>query len=370
MKIVHVVGARPNFIKAAPVYSAAAKHGFSQKIVHTGQHYKKDMSRVFFEQLELPKPDINLRVGSGSHAEQTAKIMLRFEKAVSKTRPDWVVVYGDVNSTLAAALVCAKLFIPVAHVEAGLRSFDRRMPEEINRLLTDQIADRLFTHSKDANTNLRREGVSEEKIKFVGNVMVDTLVKLLPLAKKSGRSKYVAGYKNYALVTLHRPSNVDDKIVLTKILKALGRISCKLPIIFPVHPRTQKRLACLVGLKKFSYLPRTMQLVRGLHFLKSLGYLEFLNLESKATVVITDSGGIQEETTFLGVPCLTLRKNTERPITVTLGTNLVVGSDYKRLEKEVDNILSGRVKKGKIPPLWDGRTAERIIKVLKQVIDD
>jgi UDP-N-acetylglucosamine 2-epimerase (non-hydrolysing) len=353
MKILHVVGARPNFIKAAPVHLACAKRGMSQTIVHTGQHYDENMSRVFFQELGLPHPEINLEVGSGSHAEQTARIMLRFEKVILETRPDWVIVYGDVNSTLAAALVCVKLSIPVAHVEAGLRSFDRRMPEEINRLLTDQIVDLLFTPSEDANANLLREGISASKIRFVGNVMIDTLVKCLPLAQELHRSKYPA---NYALITLHRPSNVDNSDTLTRILKSLVRIRCKLPVIFPVHPRTQQRIAYLKSLEDSTRL----------HFAEPMSYLEFLNLEQHATVVITDSGGIQEEATFLGVPCLTLRENTERPITVSIGTNLLIGSDYVRLEQEVDGILAGKAKKGQIPHLWDGQAAERIADALAQ----
>lgn len=355
MTILHVVGARPNFMKAAPVYSACAKHGFSQTLVHTGQHYDENMSGVFFQELGLPHPDINLEAGSGSHAEQTARVMLRFEEVIRETRSDWVVVYGDVNSTLAAALVCTKLSIPVAHVEAGLRSFDRRMPEEINRLLTDQIADLLFTPSEDANANLLHEGICERKIRFVGNVMIDMLVKLLPFVQDLGGGKYSADFANYALVTLHRPSNVDDPTVLARILDSLVRISHKLPIVFPVHPRSQQRIARVAGVEQAH-----------LHFIEPLSYREFLNLEQHATVVITDSGGVQEETTFLGIPCLTLRENTERPITVSLGTNVLIGSDCARLEQEVDAILAGTVKKAQIPPLWDGHAAERIANALAQ----
>jgi UDP-N-acetylglucosamine 2-epimerase (non-hydrolysing) len=354
MKIVHVVGARPNFIKAAPVYQACARRGVAQTIVHTGQHYDEKMSGVFFQELGLPCPDVNLEVGSGSHAEQTAKVMLRFEPVVLDARPDWVTVYGDVNSTIAAALVCSKLSIPVAHVEAGLRSFDRRMPEEINRLLTDQIADLLFIPSKDAQVNLLREGISTDKIRFVGNVMIDTLVKFLTLAQEIDRSQYPS---HYALVTLHRPSNVDDPVTLTKILESLLRISRKLPVVFSVHPRTRKQIDTL-GLSVNT---------PDLHLVEPLSYLEFLALEQHATVVLTDSGGIQEETTFLGAPCLTLRENTERPITISLGTNMLVGSDYARLEQEVDAILAGKAKKGQIPPLWDGQAAERIADILERI---
>ena len=354
MKILHVVGARPNFMKAAPVISACAKHNFTQLLIHTGQHYDENMSGVFFQELGLPKPDINLGVGSGSDVEKTANIMIRTEKVLKEYEPDWVVVYGDVNSTLATAIVCAKLFIPIVHVEAGLRSFDRRMPEEINRQLTDQASDLLFTPSEDGNINLLREGISEDKIHLVGNVMIDTLINLLPLTKKLQLPNVLADYKEYALVTLHRPSNVDDPSVLKEILKTLVHISQKVPIIFPVHPRTQK---CISELDLIELSPH-------LHIIDPLGYLDFLNLIQHAKVVLTDSGGIQEETTFLGVPCLTLRENTERPVTVTLGTNKLIGFNYLMLEREVEAILAGSIKKGKIPPLWDGRAAERIANVL------
>ena len=348
----HVVGARPNFMKVAPVYEACMKRAMSQMIVHTGQHYDENMSKIFFQELGLPSPEINLEVGSGSHAEATAKVMLRLEKVVLEARPHWVIVYGDVDSTLAAALVCAKVSVPLAHVEAGLRSFDRSMPEEINRLLTDKIADLLFTPSPDASENLLREGIENNKIFFVGNVMIDTLMKCLPLAQHLPRDKFPA---TYALVTLHRPSNVDDDAVFTGIIEALVRISHKLPVIFPTHPRTKQSIARL-DTSTLEHSP--------LYFIEPLGYLEFLSLEQHAKVVITDSGGVQEETTFLGSPCLTLRKNTERPITVELGTNVVVGSDYVRLEQEVDAILAGNFKVGQIPPLWDGQSGERIAEVL------
>lgn len=351
MKLVHVVGARPNFVKVAPVYAACAERGAVQVLVHTGQHYDEKMSRVFFQELDLASPDFNLEVGSGSHAEQVANVMLRFEKLVQELAPDWVLVYGDVNSTIAATLVCAKLAIRVAHVEAGLRSFDRRMPEEINRVLTDQVADLLFTPSQDANDNLLREGIVEDRIRLVGNVMIDTLVKYLPAASRLDRTLYPG---RYALVTLHRPSNVDDMEILSRIMSALGRISRKLPVVFPVHPRTQKQIDAA-------------ELTAGapeVHLSDPLSYLEFLNLEQHATVVITDSGGIQEETTFLAVPCLTLRENTERPITVTMGTNRLIGKDYAMLEREVDGILEGKAKRGQVPPLWDGHSAERIATAL------
>lgn len=354
MRFVHVVGARPNFMKVAPVYAALASRGVAQTLVHTGQHYDDRMSRVFFEQLGIPAPDINLDVKSGSHAEQTAKVMLGFERVVEGNSFDYALVYGDVNSTVAAALVCAKLGLPVAHVEAGLRSFDRRMPEEINRLLTDQLADILFTPSADGDANLLREGVDARKIHLVGNVMIDTLQRFLPLAERLARPTVPP---RYALVTLHRPSNVDDEVVLGRLMRALARISRRLPVLFPIHPRTQQRLARLPGVE----LPPDIRL------LDPLGYLEFISLEREATAVITDSGGVQEETTYLGVPCLTLRENTERPVTVEVGTNLLLGYDYDRLEEEVAHILAGRGKRGAVPPLWDGQAAQRIADVLLQL---
>lgn len=359
MQIVHVVGARPNFIKVAPVAAALDKHeGISQMLVHTGQHYDANMSEIFFRQLGLPQPDLNLEVGSGSHAVQTAQIMMQLEELVMAQRPDLVLVYGDVNSTVAAALVCAKLHIPVGHVEAGLRSFDRTMPEEINRLLTDQIADWLFTPSADGDDNLLREGVSASRIHLVGNVMIDTLVRLLPEAL--GRWDNVCArfnLKRYGLVTLHRPSNVDDPAIFTLIMEALGEVSRDVRLIFPLHPRARQKLADL----KFSVRDSKLDLV------DPLGYLDFLALQRHAALVITDSGGVQEETTFLGVPCLTVRDNTERPVTVTLGTNILVGQDMERLRNEVAHILDGNKRQGQIPPLWDGKAGERIADVIKSV---
>lgn len=353
-RLMHVVGARPNFMKAAPVIAALAKRpGVTQLLVHTGQHYDANMSEIFFTQLGLPQPDINLGVGSGSHAAQTAQIMLRFEEVALADRPDLVIVYGDVNSTVAAALVCAKLGIPVAHVEAGLRSFDRSMPEEINRLVTDQLADLLFTPSEDADFNLLREGVAPAKIHLVGNTMIDTLMRLLPVALAAwerGDYRDLASDR-YALVTLHRPSNVDDPAVLETIVQTLAAISRELPVLFPVHPRTRARLQGVPS-------------ADGLRLLEPLGYLDFLALQRHATVVITDSGGIQEETTFLGVPCLTLRENTERPITVSVGTNTLIGRDMGRLQDEVERILRGETRPGAPPPLWDGRAGQRIAAIL------
>jgi len=352
MKIIHVVGARPNFMKAAPVYQACAKQNIIQLLVHTGQHYDYNMSDIFFQQLGLPKPDFNLEVGSGSHAEQTALVMMRFEKIVLEQQPDWVMVYGDVNSTVAATLVCAKLLIPVAHVEAGLRSFDRRMPEEINRLVTDQIATLLFTPSIDGNENLLREGVAPEKIKCVGNVMIDTLIKFLPLTQKISLTNYP---NEFALITLHRPSNVDDETTLEQIINSLKRISQQIPLIFPIHPRTRQRL---------THKHISLADAPHLHLIDPLSYLEFLALEQKAKAIITDSGGIQEEATYLGVPCFTLRENTERPITVQVGSNTLIGFDYLRLEHELKAVLMGQTKTAEVPPLWDGQAAERIAEIM------
>ena len=368
MKILHVVGARPNFMKAAPVMTALAnRDSITQVLVHTGQHYDANMSDIFFQQLGLPQPDINLEVGSGSHAVQTAQVMMRFEEIVLAQRPDLVLVYGDVNSTVAVALVCAKLLIPVGHVEAGLRSFDRTMPEEINRLLTDQIANLLFTPSCDGNENLLREGVAAEKIHLVGNVMIDTLVRLLPLAEARWPDLPLTmpiapdmwDERRYALVTLHRPSNVDAPENVQRLMRTLHDISRDIPIIFPVHPRTRQRLHTL-GLKMQS--PK-------LHLIEPLGYLDFLALQRHATLIITDSGGIQEESTFLGVPCLTVRENTERPITLTMGTNILVGQDMQRLRSEVACLIDqGVVKQRRIPPLWDGKAGERIADVVAAVV--
>lgn len=357
LEILHVVGARPNFMKAAPVMRALAGYEHvRQTLVHTGQHYDANMSDVFFAQLGLPEPAVNLGVGSGSHAVQTAQIMLRFEAVVAERRPDWVVVYGDVNSTVAVALVCVKLLIPVAHVEAGLRSFDRTMPEEINRVLTDQIADLLFTPSADGDANLLREGVAATKIYRVGNVMIDTLVRLLPAAAACWETERLRPWQDrpYVLVTLHRPANVDDPVMLGRLLTALAAIGRRLPVLFPVHPRTRQRL------EDFG-LGTTWP---GLHFLEPLSYLEFLALQTRAKLVITDSGGIQEETTYLGIPCLTVRDNTERPITVEMGTNTLVGRDPARLQAEAYRILDGEVKTGCVPPLWDGRAGERVAAIL------
>jgi UDP-N-acetylglucosamine 2-epimerase (non-hydrolysing) len=350
LKIFHVVGARPNFMKVAPVLNALkARRNIDQALVHTGQHYDVNMSDVFFEQLEIPAPDFNLAVGSDTHAKQTAEIMTRLESVVVQQRPDLVLVYGDVNSTVAAALVCAKLGVRLGHVEAGLRSFDRTMPEEINRLVTDQLADLLFTPSEDGDLNLQREGIPRERIFQVGNVMIDSLVKLLPVAQCRRREGFP---QHYAVVTLHRPANVDDSNRLRGILQSLLDVSRDLAVVFPAHPRTQQRI------KEFGLNAAQLQV------LNPLPYVDFLALQSHATVVITDSGGIQEETTYLGIPCLTMRENTERPITVSLGTNCLVGCNPDKLRSELAQILAGKGKKGTVPPLWDGRAGERIAALL------
>jgi UDP-N-acetylglucosamine 2-epimerase (non-hydrolysing) len=353
MHILHVVGARPNFMKVAPIITAFnAYRQVKQTLVHTGQHYDTNMSEVFFKQLSIPEPDINLEVGSGSHAVQTAQIMMRFEELVIESKPDYVLVYGDINSTVAAALVCAKLWIPIAHVEAGLRSGDRTMPEEINRLMTDQVANFLFTPSTDGDENLMKEGVSNDRIHFVGNVMIDTLIRLLPQSQDTGVSDLP---EKYALVTLHRPSNVDDPVMLKKIMDTLIQISEDVPVLFPVHPRTRARLS-----DNGINIPNENRL----RLLDPIGYKQFVALQRNATVVVTDSGGIQEETTYLGVPCLTVRENTERPVTVTEGTNILVGQNMDALKAEISKILNGYPKNGKIPALWDGKAGERIAKIL------
>lgn len=353
MHILHVVGARPNFMKAAPVVRAlAACDGICQTIVHTGQHYDANMSDIFFQELGIPAPDVNLQVGSGSHAQQTSAIISRFEPVVLERKPEVVVVYGDVNSTVAAALVCSKLLVRVAHVEAGLRSFDRTMPEEINRLLTDRISDILFTPSSDGDENLLNEGVAPEKIRFVGNVMIDTLIRLLPKAHTLVPSDLP---ERYALVTMHRPANVDDPEFMRGLLGTLHEIGNKTTVLFPMHPRTRQRLADF-GLAN---------LCNGtIKVMEPLSYLQFLALQTKASAVITDSGGIQEETTFLGVPCLTVRENTERPVTTTLGSNILVGRDMERLGEEFEKISSGQGKAAQVPPLWDGHASERIARIL------
>lgn len=344
------MGARPNFMKVAPVLAALNRRAdVNQILIHTGQHYDINMSDVFFNQLEIPRPDFNLSVGPGTHARQTAEIMIGLENVLSEQVANIVLVYGDVNSTVAAALVCSKLGFQIGHVEAGLRSFDRSMPEEINRIVTDQLSDLLFTPSEDADCNLTKGGIAPEKVFRVGNVMIDSLVKLLPAAKEH-QLEWVPS--KYALVTLHRPSNVDNDSVLKGLLSSLIEAARDLAVLFPAHPRTRKRMSGL-----------SLDL-SSLQVLDPLPYLSFLSLLAGATVVITDSGGIQEESTYLGVPCLTMRENTERPITVSLGTNLLVGRDPDKLRSELMRILEGKTKRAVVPPLWDGQASERIADVL------
>jgi UDP-N-acetylglucosamine 2-epimerase (non-hydrolysing) len=357
MKILHVVGARPNYMKVAPIMAemGAHPHQFQQVLVHTGQHYDRNMSDCFFEQLAMPEPDEFLGIGSGTHAQQTARVMLAFEPLLAKHRPDWVFVVGDVNSTLACALVCAKLGIPLAHVEAGLRSRDMTMPEEINRLLTDQIADLLFTPSRDADENLRREGIAPDRIHFVGNVMIDSLIRMLPAAQRLAvLSEFGLRPREYVLATFHRPSNVDDPDELHELLSALKAISSEFSVVFPVHPRTRQKMASLGN--DFSG--------NGLRLLEPLGYLEFLALMNSAALVLTDSGGVQEETTFLGVPCVTVRPSTERPVTILEGTNRLVPNNCAAIASAFTEAISMPGRSGERPELWDGSTATRIVEVM------
>ena len=364
-KILCVVGARPNFMKIAPIMAAmrASGCGLEGVLVHTGQHYDAAMNDSFFSDLGIPAPDINLEVGSSSHAIQTAEIMRRFEPVLESQKPAAVLVVGDVNSTIACALVAAKQGVPVVHVEAGLRSYDRGMPEEINRVLTDQISDLLFTTERGALDNLQREGINAKRVHFVGNVMIDSLMHSLERAVPSAETLAMADLAEpaarYALLTLHRPSNVDDPDTLATLLQALREIADRLPIVFPMHPRTRARVE-QAGLQALVEHP-------GLHVLPPINYLAMLGLMRDARLVLTDSGGIQEETTALGVPCITLRNNTERPITVAEGTNVIVGQDPHRILAAVDDVLETGGKAGRIPEYWDGRAAERIVGVLRAV---
>jgi UDP-N-acetylglucosamine 2-epimerase (non-hydrolysing) len=360
-RILCVVGARPNFMKIAPIMAALRRTAsLDARLVHTGQHYDVEMNQRFFEQLGIPNPDMDLEVGSASHAVQTAEIMKRFESVVDAEQPAVVLVVGDVNSTIACALVAAKKGVKVVHVEAGLRSFDRAMPEEINRVLTDQISDLLFTTEREALTNLTREGIDPARVQFVGNVMIDTLRSCLPravppeqtLASAPDPAVFLNSPNGYGILTLHRPSNVDDPVILERLLKVLDEISADLPLAFPVHPRTraminQAGLSVILDSPRFCCLP-------------PLGYLEMLGLMQGARLALTDSGGVQEETTALGVPCLTLRENTERPVTVTEGTNTIVGADPERIRNAAREVLTSGGKTGRIPEHWDGRAAERI----------
>ena len=358
VRVLNIVGARPNFMKIAPLMRQMKKDKrFIPSLVHTGQHYDTEMSHVFFQDLKLPKPDIYLGVGSGHHAKQTAKVMIDLEKLLLKAKPDLVIVVGDVNSTLAASLVVAKMHIPLVHIEAGLRSFDKTMPEEINRRVTDALSDYIFTTDKQANKNLLREGTLKSKIFFVGNVMIDTLKMLYPIAQACNTFKKVGVKKgDYALLTLHRPSNVDNKIILLKILQAMEMISQWMPVVFPIHPRTKQRIRSF-RLNRYLLNPN-------FKVIEPVGYIDFLNLMMNSKCVLTDSGGIQEETTVLRIPCLTLRDNTERPVTINDGTNTLVGSDTDKIITLIRKILRGTYKKGKIPKYWDGNTSKRIIKIL------
>ncbi|WP_447979439.1 non-hydrolyzing UDP-N-acetylglucosamine 2-epimerase [Candidatus Nitrospira bockiana] len=366
MKIICVVGARPNFMKAAPVIEALrGQPGIEVMLVHTGQHYDRQMSALFFDELGMPKPDLDLQVGSGSHGEQTGQIMIRFEPILKAEQPDLVIVFGDVNSTVAAALCAAKLGIRVAHVEAGLRSFDRTMPEELNRILTDHLSDYLFTTEAAARRNLLGEGISEEKIIFVGNVMVDTLLKHRSRAEQIQACRRLnLAPRDYALLTLHRPSNVDDETTFSEIIQALSEVIRHISVVFPCHPRTRQQ----VSLSKL-----TPQLTEGRHGSKGrliiqdpLGYLEFLSLMIDARMVLTDSGGIQEETTVLGIPCLTIRENTERPVTIEQGTNVLVGNSKEKIIAAALNVLNVGVTRTRVPELWDGKAAERIAEWLSR----
>jgi len=395
LKIISVVGARPNFMKVAPLHKAfeklsvvsgqpAEKSGkwkveskkgeeknfsinhhpstVNHLICHTGQHYDEKMSKVFFDELELPKPDFYLGVGSGSHAEQTAKVMVEFEKILLQEKPDLVIVVGDVNSTIACSLAAVKLHIKVAHVEAGLRSFDKEMPEEINRVLTDTISDFLFITEKSGIENLKKSGVSDDKIFFVGNCMIDSLIHYLPKIDKSNiLETYCLLPTAYLLVTLHRPSNVDEEKSLREVIEMLNHLSEKRKIVFPIHPRTRANIKAF-GLETL--------LNANIILTDPIGYLDFISLVKNCELVITDSGGIQEESTYLCVQCLTLRENTERPITVEVGTNHLVGTDFKKAETAALEILSGKKKVGKIPELWDGKAAERIVEILVEKLVD
>jgi UDP-N-acetylglucosamine 2-epimerase (non-hydrolysing) len=355
MRITAIVGARPNFMKIAPImWEIQRRSGISAALVHTGQHYDQRMSQLFFDQLHIPRPDIDLEVGSGSHAVQTAEVMKRVEPVLIEQKPDLLLVVGDINSTLACALVAAKLDIPVAHVEAGLRSFDRGMPEEINRVLTDAISRWLFVSEPSGVTNLKHEGVPDEYVFFVGNVMIDTLLASRARIEESRiLSELGVAPKKYAVLTLHRPSNVDDSRVLHELLQAIGKLQREMPIIFPVHPRTRKRMESM----QLDQMPN-------LKLTEPLGYLDFMKLVTHARLVLTDSGGIQEETTVLGVPCVTLRSNTERPATVEEGGNILVGPDPQKMVAAWRQIVDGNRQPGSIPRLWDGKAAGRIIDVL------
>ncbi|RJG07050.1 UDP-N-acetylglucosamine 2-epimerase (non-hydrolyzing) [Noviherbaspirillum cavernae] len=369
-RITCIVGARPNFMKIAPIMAAFRDltPNVHAQLVHTGQHYDAAMNGQYFDALGIPQPDINLEVRSGSHAEQTANVMLRFESTLDASPPSAVLVVGDVNSTLACALVAAKKNIPVIHVEAGLRSFDRSMPEEINRVMTDQISDLLFVTEREGCGNLLREGIDESRIRFVGNVMIDTLrhnvgkaASVSQILEDAGRARFLDGRDGYAVLTLHRPSNVDDAATLRTLLECVREMSVRLPVIFPVHPRTRQMVERF-GLARILDAPTILQL-------PPVGYLQMLGLMKDARIVLTDSGGLQEETTALGIPCVTLRENTERPITATEGTNTIVGRDPERILAAFDDVMRTGGKRGRIPELWDGNAAKRIALAIQEWLD-
>lgn len=357
MRVLAVVGARPNFVKIAPIMAELAEYPYiTTTLVHTGQHYDAQMSDSFFANLDIPRPDVNLKVQSAGAIAQIADIMTRIEPVIGSTRPDVVVVVGDVNSTVAATLAAVKIGRPVAHVEAGLRSFDRTMPEEVNRVLTDSVSDLLFTTEAAAEENLLREGVATEKIHFVGNVMIDTLFRYRESARQSDvLDRLGLASSGYAVLTLHRPSNVDDEGTLALLLGAIGRIQAEIPVVFPVHPRTRRRLEALAAI-----LPP----MPGVRLADPMPYLDFVQLMGESRCILTDSGGIQEEATALGIPCLTLRQNTERPVTVTCGTNRVVGTDPDAIYQSWREVAEGRWPEGRLPELWDGKAASRIVRVL------
>jgi len=363
LKKIHiVVGARPNFMKAAPLLRELSKqkNQFQSILIHTGQHYSPKLSQLFFDELKMPEPDIYLGVGSSSHAQQTADIMIALEKIWIESPPDLVVVFGDINSTMAAAIVAAKLGIKLAHVEAGLRSRDPDMPEEINRIVTDRLSNYLFVSEQSGLDNLAQEGVDSKKVFYTGNIMIDSLVHSLEACKETTILQDLSLTPGkYAVMTMHRPSNVDDAELLRNLLTTISDLSRELPMIFPCHPRTKKEMA---GMEAFEKATDSQ-----LKIIEPVGYLEFLRLQSEAKYVLTDSGGIQEETTYLGIPCITIRKNTERPATIDIGTNILTGPDPDKIRIEVSNILEGRSKKGEIPPYWDGNTASRIVEQILRV---
>ncbi len=384
-KWILVAAARPNFMKIAPLIRAVDAYNNENGVnihpflVHTGQHYDVNMSDSFFKDLNLPEPDVHLGVGSGNHGEQTGKVLIEFEKVLLDQKPELVIVVVDVNSTLAGSLAAVKLHIPVAHVEAGLRSFDRSMPEEINRILTDAISDYLFTPSPDGDENLLKEGIPSQKIFLVGDIMVDSLLFNLEIAKKTdilerlglqqkSSTDHCQPTTDYCLLTLHRPSNVDNKESLSRILGALAKVSSRIPILFPAHPRTRKQIEAFGFQQHFIDLTNNKLPIanNSIYLADPFGYLDFLNLMAHAKIVLTDSGGIQEETTVLNIPCITLRDTTERPITLSEGTNVLVKDDPKRIVEEVESILAGQKREGHCPAIWDGHTAERIVKILAE----